>query len=87
MTTPVAEAVSPWLTVAEAAAVARRHAETVRSALKAGELHGHRKTTRGQWRVHIDSVTAWIEADDPAVAAITSARLCSCGKVRILRSA
>lgn len=76
-----------WLTVAEVAHLARRHPETVRYALKAGELHGHQKHARGRWIVCADSATAWIEADDPAVAAISSARVCTCGKVRILRPA
>jgi Helix-turn-helix domain len=88
MTAAVAEpALLPWLNVAEAARLSRRHPETVRYALNAGELHGHQKHPRGRWIVHVDSVTAWIEADDPAVAAIASARVCTCGKVRILRPA
>lgn len=86
-TTCAAAAAEPWLTVAEAARLSRRHPETVRDALKAGELHGHQKHARGRWTVHVDSVTAWIEADNAAVAAISSARMCSCGKVRILRPA
>jgi hypothetical protein len=87
MTAAIEPAPSPWLTPAEVATIARRCKDTVWDALKAGELHGHRKHFRGPWIVHVDSVKAWIEADDPAVAAISSARMCSCGKVRILRSA
>lgn len=77
----------PWLTVAEVARLSRRHPEFVRDALKAGELHGHQKHARGRWTVSHGSATAWIHTDDPAVAAIASARACECGKVRILRPA
>jgi Helix-turn-helix domain len=86
-TEPAPAAPSPWLIPAEVAQIARCCTDTVWDALKAGELHGHRKNSRGPWTVHKDSVTAWIEADDPAVAAISSARMCSCGKLRILRPA
>jgi hypothetical protein len=84
---PVTEPTAAWLIPAEVATMARCSKDSVWDALKSGELHGHRKHTRGPWVVHVDSVTAWIAADDPAVAAISSARMCTCGKLRILRPA
>lgn len=83
----VAGSTTPWLTPDEVARMSRRSKDTVWKALRSGELHGHRKIARGAWQVHIDSVTAWIEADDRDVAAIASARVCSCGRVRVLRPA
>lgn len=87
MTTATEPAPSLWLTPAEIANLARCCTDTVWDALKSGELHGHRRHARGPWHVYVDSVTAWIETDDPAVAAIASARACTCGRVRILRPA
>lgn len=84
---PAPPLVTPWLTPAEIARMSRRCNDTVWDALRVGALHGHRRHPRGRWRVHADAVSAWIEADDPDVAAIASARACPCGKVRVLRPA
>ena len=77
---------SPWLTAAQAAQRAGRHPVVVRAALYAGELHGHQRTERGHWRVHVDSVDAWIRAD-PQRAARASQRACGCARVVPQRSA
>lgn len=50
------------LTVAEAAAAARRHPGTIRRALEAGDLHGTQRTVRGRWLIHPDCLESWIDA-------------------------
>jgi hypothetical protein len=76
---------SSWLTAQQVASRAGRHVVRVRAALYAGELHGHQRTDRGHWRVHVDSVDAWIRAEHNAARA--SARACGCTRVVPVRSA
>lgn len=49
-----------WHTTATAAAEAARHADTVRKALEAGELHGAQRRKNGRWRIHRDCLQAWL---------------------------
>ena len=49
------------LTVAEAAADARRHEVTVRRALEAGELHGKQRVKRGRWLIQPECLDAWLD--------------------------
>lgn len=51
---------SPWLTVPEAAAYARRDRHTILDALGDHTLRGHRRGDRGRWRIHVDDLDAWI---------------------------
>lgn len=48
-----------WLNTAQAAEHSNSHADTVRKALEAGELHGSQKKTKGRWRIHVDCLDAW----------------------------
>jgi excisionase family DNA binding protein len=48
-----------WLDVKQAAERAGNHAQTIRKALEAGELHGTQRVTGGRWRIHRDCLDAW----------------------------
>jgi excisionase family DNA binding protein len=54
--------VSPWLTVKEAAAYARRAPGTLRSEVKAGRLKAARVGGRGQLLFRREYLDAWLEA-------------------------
>lgn len=59
---------SPWMDVAEAALYAKRHPETIRDALRAGELKGSRTgETRGKWSIHRNHLDAWIAGEKAEV--------------------
>lgn len=60
----VAPAQAPFLTVPEAADVARCHIETVREALRAGDLHGTQRVKGGTWKIRPECVNAWVEGDE-----------------------
>ncbi|WP_103348974.1 helix-turn-helix domain-containing protein [Amycolatopsis sp. CA-128772] len=77
---------SPWLTADQAAVRAGRHVVRVRGALAAGELHGHQRTKKGRWRVHVDAVDAWVRGDE-RTAARDSERACGCNRRPARRSA
>ncbi|GAB3166769.1 hypothetical protein GCM10027059_26250 [Myceligenerans halotolerans] len=49
------------LTVAEAAADARRHPVTVRRALEAAELHGTQRVKGGRWTIRPECLDAWLD--------------------------
>lgn len=53
----------PRLTVAEVAAVARRHPVTVRVALESGELHGTQRAKNCRWLIREDCAEAWIDGE------------------------
>jgi excisionase family DNA binding protein len=48
-----------WHSTAQAADRAGCHADTVRKAAEAGELHGTQRKTKGRWRIHRDCLDAW----------------------------
>lgn len=50
-----------WLLVADAAERAGAHPETVREALRAGEMHGTQRGKFGTWRTREECVDAWVE--------------------------
>lgn len=59
-----------WLTAKEAAEHSGYHLETVRDALRSGELMGKQRTTAGTWRTTEAWVDAWLgQGEDLAVAA------------------
>ncbi len=68
------------LTPAEVGAEFRRHPETVRDAIRAGDLHGHQRVKRGRWLVERRCAAAWVRgAECPhqtnaTVVPITAAR-------------
>lgn len=68
MTTTEKPPVSPYLTVAEIAAYSRRHADTVRLALRKKLLPGHQAGASCCWTVHRDDVDAWVRAGCPTKA-------------------
>lgn len=49
------------LTTAEVAAATRRHPDTVRDALEAGELHGTQNVKGGRWSIREDCAEAWAD--------------------------
>lgn len=49
-----------WLTTAQAAEHSGHHADTIRKALEADELHGSQRTVKGRWRVHHLCLDAWV---------------------------
>lgn len=51
---------SPWLVVSEAASYSRNDTAVIYGALASGELVGHRRGKRGQWRIHREDLDAWI---------------------------
>ena len=52
---------SPWIDVDGAAAIAGVHPETIRDALRAGDLHGVQRVKGGRWRMRAECIDAWIE--------------------------
>lgn len=50
-----------YLTPEEVAEVARKHPETVRDALRAGELKGFQRKKRGPWLVREDWLDEWLQ--------------------------
>ena len=52
------------LTVAEAAAAAGRHIETIREALRSEELHGTQRVKGGTWRVKSGCLEAWMDGEE-----------------------
>jgi hypothetical protein len=69
-----------WLTPQQVAIATGRHVVTVRLALTTGELHGHQNCQGGRWRVHPDSVEAWIRGLDTTAP-------CGCRQLRSARRA
>lgn len=53
-----------WMTTSQAAEHAGRHAQTIRKAAEAGELHGTQRKAGGRWRFHVGCVDAWVLAED-----------------------
>lgn len=49
-----------WFNTAQAADHTGRHADTVRKALEAGELHGHQRKSGGRWSTHVECLDAWV---------------------------
>ena len=49
-----------WLTVQEAAWLARCSCNTVRHALESGELRGYQRRKGGRWHIHREDVDAWM---------------------------
>lgn len=62
-----------WFDTTQAAARAERHANTVRRALEAGELHGGQPRPGGRWRIHRDCLDAWLFGEPCPHAALKSA--------------
>jgi hypothetical protein len=50
-----------YLSVLEAATVARLHPMTVSDALRVNKLHGTQRVLRGKWTIRRDCLEAWIE--------------------------
>lgn len=63
---------SPWLTVKEAAAYARRHAETVRKAVvehARDPRHGlkaYQWKAGATWKIHRDDLERWVRGEPPS---------------------
>lgn len=57
---------SPWLTAQEAADYARRHLNTINTALRTGKLAGERPHERARWLIHKDALERYIKGE-PAV--------------------
>lgn len=49
-----------WLNTAQAAHHAGNHADTIRKAAEAGELHGSQRKPGGRWRFHVTCLDAWV---------------------------
>jgi|GEM_PF-4466819 len=58
MTTDLATRI--WFNTKQAGAYTGYSPTTVLRALEAGELLGHQRTTGGRWRIHRDSLDAWM---------------------------
>jgi hypothetical protein len=52
---------SPKLTVAETAVIAKRAEITIRRALEAGTLHGFQQMRGGKWSISETCLEAWLE--------------------------
>jgi excisionase family DNA binding protein len=50
-----------WLTVSEAAAIAKVSVGTIGAALRAGHLRGHKVNGRKTWRMRRSALDAWLE--------------------------
>lgn len=50
-----------YLTPEEVAGLVRKHPETVRDALRAGELKGFQRKKRGPWLVREDWLDEWLQ--------------------------
>jgi hypothetical protein len=59
---------SEWLTPAQAAAHAKRHPETIRVALRTGEIKGVQSGSNCRWLTKPSWVDAWIMGEAPAAA-------------------
>lgn len=55
-------AIKRYYTPVEAAEIAHRHPETVRDALRAGELIGVQNSEGGPWLIREDMLENWIES-------------------------
>lgn len=55
------EQATVWVDAEGAAQIAGVHPETIRDALRAGELHGSQRVKGGRWRVRPECVDVWIE--------------------------
>lgn len=71
---------SPWSLVTGAAAYTGYHPHTLRAALERGDLHGHQRRFRGHWRIHLDSLNAWLAGENSAAA-------CACSELAQRRPA
>ncbi len=49
-----------YLTVGEAALMAARHPETIREALRLGELKGKQRKKGANWRIHQSDLHGWL---------------------------
>lgn len=49
-----------WHTTATAAEYTGYAQTTVLRALESGELTGHQRTPGARWRIHVDSLDAWM---------------------------
>ena len=58
-----------YYTTDQAAEIAGVHRQTVGDALRAGELHGVQRKTRGNWRISEDALRAWIDGEEYEAAA------------------
>lgn len=50
-----------FLVVMEAALLAECHPDTVRAALRSGELHGAQRSKGGTWKVRPACLDAWVD--------------------------
>lgn len=69
--------IEPRLSPDEAAAIARKHRQTIYVALEDGSLHGTQRVKRGRWLIRATCLDAWLDgvecADRAAAAAEASA--------------
>ena len=70
---PEPERLPAWLTLQEAAAVARRHRETLYGALQKCRrtngregLRGYQTSANSTWRIHRDDLDRWVHGDPPS---------------------
>jgi hypothetical protein len=54
---------SPWMTVPEAAAYARRDPQTIATACRNKTLPASQKMRKGKWLINRDVLDAWIRGD------------------------
>ncbi len=69
-----------WLTPQQAAKATKRHVDTIRVALREGELHGHQRGRRGHWHINPAALEAWVRKQDGTTA-------CGCTRLRLARAA
>lgn len=60
---------TPWLSLREAANHVGHHYSTIWRGLKSGDIHGHQRYGGASWRVHIESLEAWMRGEPDNAAA------------------
>lgn len=53
--------IAPRLSPVEAAALARKHRQTIYVALEDGSLHGTQRVKRGRWLIKATCLDAWLD--------------------------
>lgn len=62
------EPVSPWYTPRASQRYSRRSNNDIYGALSSGALRGVQVNQRGDWRIHVDDLDAWIRSGCPVTA-------------------
>lgn len=66
MPTPTPAIDTPWLTVPEGAAYARKSKNTITDALRSGALRGSQTCRNGKWTIHLADLDAWLRGERAA---------------------